>query len=152
MKCKPNSLKDIAKGEIAVKPYVTKTRGEPSIFERVDTKAPNTIDIQKKFMLHALAQCNPTGKNVSPDEQKLGAFSGFMSSLSQEAAQSKPYFRCTIPKAPSKSIIATLMDKAVAAFNQFVGDQPVYVHVEKLMAENPARYKLIVPVLGSFHT
>ena len=29
MKCKPNALKDILKGEIAVKPYVAKTRGEP---------------------------------------------------------------------------------------------------------------------------
>jgi hypothetical protein len=159
-KCPKGALKRMAEKAHEIKPYKkVATRGEPAKFDELDIAAPDTSSIRRKMMMHALARCDNDGNNVSPDEQDVGAFSGFMSSISLPENRSKPYFHSTLPKGPTKDVVCTLMEKAVAAatlkkmpFIQFVGDQPVYALVEEIKAENPDKFTLILPVLGAFHT
>ena len=96
---------------------------------------------------------------ISSEKQQIGAFTGFMASISPITDKSKTYFFLTLPKPPKKPVVYTLMEKAVAAaelkqmpFIQFVGDQPVYTLIKELKNENPTKFKLILPVLGTFHT
>lgn len=74
--------------------------------------------------------------------------------------KSKPCYFLSLLKAPSKAVNFTLLEKAVLAaeqksmpsFIQVVGDQPVYAYIVELKNENPDKFKLVLPVLGSFHT
>ena len=60
---------------------------------------------------------------------------------------------------PNKSVVNDIMDKLtsiIAAkqmpFAYLAGDQPVYVLITLLKAENPNKYCNIIPFLGPFHT
>lgn len=60
---------------------------------------------------------------------------------------------------PNKSVVNDVMNKLctiIAAksmpFAFLVGDHPVYVLITLLKAENPNKYRAIVPFLGPFHT
>ena len=83
------------------------------------------------FVTHALLRIRK-GDDISPNEQNIGAFTGFVASVFPKEDQSKLYYFTTLPKPPTKPIIYTLMEKAeTAAVSksmlsiQFVGDQPV---------------------------
>ena len=130
-------LKEIIPEEIKIQFYKSTIRGEPPPFEPIDT-SPGTVDIIKKMLVtHTLARL--TNEDLLPDEQEIGAFTGFMSSLSPSQDKSKPYYFATLPKPPTKPVVYTLMEKAEAAarlkempFIQFVADQPVYAHVVEI--------------------
>ena len=152
-------LKRIIPEEIKIQPYSTFKRGEPPPFKVIDT-IPDTTETMKKMMVtHALVRLKTAGNDIVPEEQRVGAFTGFMLSVSPRQDQLKPYYFATLPKPPSKAVVYTLMVKAEAAarlkgmpFIQFVGNQPVYAHVVEIKYENPERFSHILPVLGSFHT
>ena len=158
-RCSNGELKEMVAEEISISPYAHTERGEPATFDRIDTTAPTTESIRKKMMIHAIVRTNDDGSTISPEDQSIGAFTGFMSSISEPAERSKAYYYLTLPKSPSKKVLYTMMEKAVAAANlkqmpfiQFVGDQPVFALLEELKAENSEKFELIIPVLGSFHT
>ena len=76
------------------------------------------------FCSSFLVRIDESEKEV-PD---IGAFTGFMSSISPIESKSKPYYHVSLPKSPSKSVVYTLMKKAADAasnkrmpFIQFVG-------------------------------
>ena len=79
--------------------------------------------------------------------------------LNVEQGQSKAYFHTSYNKPPDKSVVNDIMDKLsttittkLMPFAFLVGDHPVYVLITLLKAENPTKYKDIVPFLGPFHT
>ena len=95
---------------------------------------------------------------ISPNEQDIGAFTKFMTSVFLKEHQSKPYYFTTLPKLPIKSVIYTFLKKAETAtvfkyipFIQFVSDQPAYAHIVELKYENPDKFAHIFPILDSFH-
>ena len=60
---------------------------------------------------------------------------------------------------PNKSVVKDIMDKLASIitskhmpFAFLLGDQPVYVLITELKADNPQVYKDIIPFLGPFHT
>jgi len=62
-------------------------------------------------------------------------------------------------QAPNKSVVNDVMDKLSTIivtkrmpFAFLVGDHHVYVLITQLNAENPNKYRDIVPFLGPFHT
>ena len=73
--------------------------------------------------------------------------------------KSKAYFHTSYNQPPSKSVVNDIMDKLTTIiatkhmpFAFLVGDHPVYVLITLLKAENPNKYRAIVPFLGPFHT
>ena len=115
--------------------------------------------MREMMVAHALVRLKTAGNDIVPEEQRVGAFTGFMSPVSPRQDESKLYYFATLPKPPSKAVVYSLMEKAQAAargkgmpFIQFVGDQPVYAHVIEIKYENPEKFSYILPVLGSFHT
>ena len=151
-------LKDIAKEEHCIFDYKSTKRGAPKPFTSHNISTSDT-NIQAKMIAHAIARLSNDGCDVLPNEQCIGAFSGFMASISPAEERSKPYFYTTLPRPPSKKVVYTLMLKAVDVaekkkmpFIQFVGDQPVFTLIVELKAENPEVFVRIVPVLGPFHT
>ena len=60
---------------------------------------------------------------------------------------------------PNKSVVNDIMEKLSTIINTkhmpfafLVGDLPVYVLITLLKAENPSKFRDIVPFLGPFHT
>ena len=153
-------LKDIVSKEHSISSYKkSSSRGEPQPFKKLDMSLPTTEYMRKKMIAHAIVRCNEDGSDKDPDEQEIGALFGFMNSISEPENRSKAYYHATLPKSPSKKVVYTMMEKAIAAaklknmpFIQFVGDQPVFAFVEEIKSENPEKFKLILPVLGPFHT
>ena len=64
------------------------------------------------MVAHALVRLKTAGNDIVLEEQRVGAFTGFMSSVSPRQDQSKPYYFATLPKPPSKAVIYSLMEKA----------------------------------------
>ena len=107
-------LKHIIPEEIKIQPYSTLKRGEPPPFKVIDT-TPDTTETMKKMMVtHALVRLKTAGNDIVPEEQRVGAFIGFMLSVSPRQDQSKPYYFATLPKPPSKAVVYSLMEKAEA--------------------------------------
>ena len=127
-RCTKGELKTIVEKELEISSsYQKKTRGEPKNFRTVDTSPSNTHYI-RKMAVHAIVRCKSDNSHRLPEEQMLGAFSGFMNSISDAEDRSKAYYHVTLPKGPSKKVVYTLMEKAIAAadckkmpFIQFVG-------------------------------
>ena len=150
-------LKEIILEKIKILSYKSSTRGEPPPFKPKDLLSGTTDTIRKILVTHALVR-QPMGEGVSSDEQRIGAFTGFMSLISPNQDKSKPYYFVTLPKPPSKAVVYTLMEKAEAAARlelmpliQFVADQPVFAHVVDVKYEIPEKFNHILTVLGSFH-
>ena len=127
--------------------YVSSKRGEPGVFEKIDMTLPNTNNIRKKMVVHAIVCCDENGEHISPEDQVIGAFTGFMHSISPPAERSKAYYFLTLPKSPSKKVVFTMMENAAEAANlknmpfiHFSGDQPVYAFLEELKAEFPEKF------------
>ena len=66
-----------------------------------------------------------------------------MNAIMPHDEKSKPYYFLSLPQSPTKSVIFTLLEKAVGAaekknmpFIQVVGDQPVYAFIVELKSEN----------------
>ena len=82
------------------------------------------------------------GDDISPNEQDIGAFTGFMTLVFPKENESKPYCFRTLPKQPTRPIIYTLMKKAETVaesknmrFIQFVGDHPdIFAHILPILA------------------
>ncbi|XP_066923249.1 uncharacterized protein [Clytia hemisphaerica] len=149
-------LKNFTREQHKILKYSTSSRGAPLPINAVDITALSSSDsIRKKMFIHAALRIDESEKEV-PD---IGAFTGFMSSISPIETKSKPYYHVSLPKSPSKSVVYTLMKKAADAasykrmpFIQFVGDQPVYTHMMELKYENSEMFEKVIPVLAPFHT
>ena len=96
--------------------YVSSKRGEPGVFEKIDMTLPNTNNIRKKMVVHAIVRCDENGEHISPEDQVIGAFTGFMHSISPPAERSKAYYFLTLPKSPSKKVVFTMMENDAEAF------------------------------------
>ena len=64
-------------------------------------------------MTHALLWIRKAD-DISPNEQDIGAFTGFMTSIFLKEDQSTLYYFTALPK-PTKPVIYTLMEKAETA-------------------------------------
>ncbi|KAJ3585747.1 hypothetical protein NHX12_014466 [Muraenolepis orangiensis] len=89
----------------------------------------------------------------------IPSYSGFHAGLNMEQRKSKAYFHRSYNQLPNKSVVNDVMDKLSTIiatkrmpFAFLVGDHPVYVLITLLKAENPNKYRDIVPFLGPFHT
>ena len=69
--------------------YLSSKRGEPGVFEKIDMTLPNTNNIRKKMVVHAIVRCDENGEYISPEDQVIGAFTGFMHSISPPAERFK---------------------------------------------------------------
>ena len=85
--------------------------------------------MKKSCVTHALLRIGKRDE-ISPNEQNIGAFTGFMARILTKEDQLQPYHFTTLSKSQAKSIIYALMEKAEAAavskskpFIPFVGDQ-----------------------------
>ena len=92
-------------------------------------------------------------------EETIPSYNGFHAGLSSEQGKSKPYFHMSYNQPPSKSVVNDIMEKLTTIIATkhmpvafLVGDLPVYVLITLLKAENPCKYRDIVPFLGPFHT
>ena len=157
-------LSTISDAEHKIKVYSTSIRGKPESYQKVDLTPGTTKKIRSKLFAHTLARINEdeeveTNETQDSTLHSLGAFTGFMSSIMPRDDKSKPYYFLSLPKPPSKAVVFTILEKAVLAaeeknmpFIQVAGDQPVYTFIIELKNENREKFKLIIPVLGSFHT
>ena len=143
----------------AVTPYKTTKRGEPPIRPEPATFSASTEPQQKRSIIHALARVNTNGDRSEAAEQTIPSYNGFHAGLSSEQGKSKAYFHMSYNQPPSKSVVNDIMDKLTTIiatkrmpFAFLVGDLPVYVLITLFKAENPCKYRDIVPFLGPFHT
>ncbi|CAJ1076504.1 hypothetical protein KUCAC02_009111 [Xyrichtys novacula] len=143
----------------AVTPYRTSKRGEPPICPKPTTFSSSTEPQPKRSIIHALVRANENGDRPDAAEQTIPSYNGFHASLNKEQSKSKAYFHMSYNQLPNKSVVNDIMEKLShiiitkhmpIAF--LVGDHPVYVLVTLLKAENPDKYRDIVPFLGPFHT
>jgi hypothetical protein len=107
---------------------------------------------RKLSIIHALAR---------PDAhyQSIPSYNGFHACLNAHKDKSKAYYHMSYNQAPNKSVVNDIMDKLSTIivtkrmpFACLVGYHPVYVLITQLKAENPDKYRDIVPFLGPFHT
>ena len=117
--------------------YQSAIGGEQQSFEPINISR-GTTDLMKKNVTQALFSIRK-GDDISPNEQDIGTFTGFMASVLPKEGQSKPYYSTTLPKPPTKPVIYTLMQKTETAsvfktmpFIQLVGAQLVYAHIFEL--------------------
>ena len=153
-------LDDISAQEHAIRNYFNKNRGEPGAYSDINIIPGTTASIRSKMIAHTLVRSSGTNDStdINPEEQDIPSFTGFMNSIVPPDEKSKAYYFLSLPKAPSKAVVYTCLEKAAAAateknmpFIQVVGGQPVYTFIVELKCENPEKFKLILPVLGSFH-
>jgi hypothetical protein len=100
-----------------------------------------------------------SGDHSDAAEQTIPSYNGFHASLNVEQRKRKAYFHMSYNQPPNKSVVNDILDKLSTIiatkrmpFAFLVGDHPVYVLITLLKAENPAKYRDIVPFLGPFHT
>lgn len=143
----------------AVTPYRTIKRGEPPIRPKPTMFSSSTEPQHKRSIIHALARADMNGDRPDAAEQTIPSYSGFHAGLNMEQRKSKAYFHTSYNQPPNKSVVNDVMDKLSTIiatkrmpFAFLVGDHPVYVLITLLKAENPNKYRDIVPFLGPFHT
>ncbi|KAL8590504.1 hypothetical protein ACOMHN_010940 [Nucella lapillus] len=143
----------------AVTPYKTIQRGEPPIRTEPTTFSSSTENQRKRSIIHALARADANGDRPDAATQAIPSFNGFHAGLKMEQGKSKALFHKSYNQPPNKSVVNDIMDKLSTIittkrmpFAFLVGDHPVYVLVTLLKAENPNKYRDIVPFLGPFHT
>ncbi|KAL8575003.1 hypothetical protein ACOMHN_064534 [Nucella lapillus] len=143
----------------AVTPYKTIQRGEPPIRTEPTTFSSSTENQRKRSIIHALARADANGDRPDAATQAIPSFNGFHAGLKMEQGKSKALFHTSYNQPPNKSVVNDIMDKLSTIittkrmpFAFLVGDHPVYVLVTLLKAENPNKYRDIVPFLGPFHT
>ena len=158
-----NELKEIVASEHAIKNYFCKDRGEPGVYNEIDLAPSTTTSIRARMMAHTIVRGNGKDEDedsttLNPEDQDIASFTGFMNSIMPADDKSKPYYFLSLPKAPSKAVVYTCLEKAAAAaekknmlFIQVIGDQPVYTLIVELKNEKPEKFKRILPVLGSCH-
>ena len=156
---KKSEMKDLCISQNIVTPYKTIKQGKPAVRSEINIEPSHTEEQRKMLFIHALARLNDDGKHHEARDQLIGLFSGFCASIKPNGIKSKPFYFLTFPKPPHKSVLHTVMEKAATAVNlksmpfiQVVGDQPVYSLMVQLRYENPDKFKLVIPVLGAFHT
>jgi hypothetical protein len=100
-----------------------------------------------------------SGDRPDAAEQTIPSYNGFHTSLNVQQRKRKAYFHMSYNQPPNKSVVNDILDKLSTIiatkrmpFAFLVGDHPVYVLITLLKAENPAKYRDIVPFLGPFHT
>ena len=142
-----------------VVPYRTIKRGEPPIRPKPTTFSSSTEPQRKRSIIHALARADMNDDLPDPAEQTIPSYNGFHAGLNMEQRKGKAYFHMSYNQPPSKSVVNDIMDKLSTIittkhmpFAFLVGDHPVYVLITLLKAENPNKYRDIVPFLGLFHT
>ena len=155
---KHKDLSDLVEENNKVTPYKTTTVGVPPIREEIEVSACSTDPIRQEEMIHTLAKIDASYENIEPNDQEIGSFSGFQSTIRSAAPKSKPYYYLTLPKPPHKSVVNEVMNRMVEVaeeknmpFIQLVGDQPVYTLIVQLRNENNLKFKKILPILGPFH-
>ena len=135
-----------------VVPYRTIKRGEPPIRPKPTTFSSSTEPQRKRSIIHALARADMNGDRPDPAEQTIPSYNGFHAGLNMEQRKGKAYFHMSYNQPPSKSVVNDIMDKLSTIittkhmpFAFLVGDHPVYVLITLLKAENPNKYRDIVP-------
>ncbi|KAJ3603232.1 hypothetical protein NHX12_030974 [Muraenolepis orangiensis] len=122
-------------------------------------KELNSEDKKAKDL--AQADMNQVPCTEKPGEDKARAAEMERSALKAviDLVESKAYFHTSYNQPPNKSVVNDVMDKLSTIiatkrmpFAFLVGDHPVYVLITLLKAENPNKYRDIVPFLGPFHT
>ena len=131
---------------------------EPPIRPRTMPLKDGTKPQQVRSVIHALARADLNGVRPSPTDQTVPAYSGLQSCILSPTRKSKPYYHTTYNEPPKKSVINDIMTKLNATmdeknmpFSFLVGDLPTYKLIVELKAENPDKFKNIVPILGAFH-
>ena len=114
-RCSTGELKEIVEKQHEISDYRSTTRGAPKPYSSIDTSPGDSLTMRMKLFAHSIVRCKEDGSDIPPDDQTIGAFSGFMASISEKEERSKPYFFSTLPKGPSKNVVYTLMEKAVNA-------------------------------------
>lgn len=142
----------------AVTPYKTIKRGEPPIRSKPTAFSSSTDTQRKRSIIHALTRADVNGDRPNAAEQIIPSYSGFHASLNVEQGKSKAYFHMSYNQPPTKSGVNDIMEKLSTIiatkrmpFAFLVGDHPVYILITLLKAENPNKYRDIVPFLGPFH-
>ena len=142
-----------------VTPYRTIQRGEPPTLSKPATFSSSTESQCKRSIVHALVHADVNGDRPDAAEQTIPSYNGFYAGLNMELGKSKAYFHTSYNQLPTKSVVKDVMDKLSTIiatkhmpFAFLVGDHPVYVLITLLKAENPNKYRDIVPFLGPFHT
>ena len=142
-----------------VEPYRTIKHGEPPIRPKPTAFTFSTETQRMRNIIHALARADMNGNRPAAAEQTISSYGGFHASLNVEQSRGKAYYHMSYNQPPSKSVVNDIMNKLSTIiatkrmpFAFLVGDQPVYVLITLLKAENPDKYCDIVPFLGPFHT
>ena len=142
-----------------VTPYKTIKRGEPPIRPEPTTLTSTMEPQRKRSIIHSLAHADSNGDRRDATEQTIPSYGGFHASLNRIQGKSKVYFHMSYNQPPNKSVVNEIMEKLSTIittkhmpFAFLVGDLPVYVLITLLKAENPKKFRDIVPFLGPFHT
>ena len=153
------ALNLIAEEMQEVKAYKTVKRGEPPTRKNPSVVNKSTESQRKRTVIHAFTRANSEGIRPSPSNQKIPSFNGFQATLHKEQEKSKAYYHKSYDQSPNKPVVNDVMDRQTKImeekkmpFSFVVGDQPVYTLMMELKAENPEKYKNIIPFLGPFHT
>jgi len=141
-----------------VKPYKTIQRGEPPIHQQPAASSSSTEPQCKRSIIHALARTDADGDCPDAHNQNIPTYNGFHACLNVYKDKSKAYYHMSYSQAPNKSVVNDVMDKLSTIivtkrmpFAFLVGDHHVYVLITQPKAENPNKYRDIVPFLGPFN-
>lgn len=64
---------------------------------------------RKEEFLHTLTRLNIDSKCLTPEEQNVGSFAGFQSTVLNIVAKSKVHYFLTSPEPPEKSVVYEVM-------------------------------------------
>ncbi len=137
----------------AVTPYRTIRRDEPP------TLCPlRSPQYRASAQAHALVRADVKDDRHGAAEQSIPSYNGFHVGLNMEQGKSKACFHI-YSQPPNKSVVKDIMDQLTITiatkrmpFAFLVGDHPVDVLSTLLKAENPNKYRDIVPFHGPFNT
>jgi hypothetical protein len=93
-------------------------RGEPSVRPEINVNPSDTKDQRKRLIIHALARLKDDHSNHEPENQEIGAFGGFYADILERGVKSTPFYYLTYPQPPKKSVMFTVMERAVSAVDQ----------------------------------
>ena len=153
-------LNDVCEYLTKVVQYTCPHRASKEPPERSFVEVPiNTTKPQRMLsVIHALARSGDGCERPIPNDQKVPAYSGFQSCISESLKKSKPYYQVSYPEPPSKSVCYDVMLKLVNAMREkhipfffLVADLPTYKDILSLKSENPEIFQDIIAIIGTFH-
>ena len=103
--CSHKELQGLAEERNKIMPYKTVKVGVPPVREEFDTAPTSSAPICKEEMIHTMSTIDKDYKNIDPQNQEIGSFSGFQSMIRSPVIRSKPYYFLSLPKPPHKSVV-----------------------------------------------